>query len=250
MTENAAVRVNGCAKRYGAVVAVDDLSLKVRARRVLRTARSERCGQDDDDRDPRRTADAGRRRRGSARPAVGATMRRTAPAARHSAAGNAARRQADRRGDAASVPFLLHARADDRRAAGDRRARKQAGSRVGKLSGGQKQRLSLACALAGDPDLLFLDEPTTGLDPQSRRQLWTCWSNFAPRGGTILMTTHYMEEAGVPLRPRGHRRPRPHHRARHAEGADRALGAPKVVTHHGTLEDVFMSLTGRHLRDE
>ena len=54
------------------------------------------------------------------------------------------------------------------------------GSRVGKLSGGQKQRLSLACALAGNPDLLFLDEPTTGLDPQSRRQLWDVLGRFAP----------------------------------------------------------------------
>jgi ABC-2 type transport system ATP-binding protein len=123
-------------------------------------------------------------------------------------------------------------------------------SRVGRLSGGQKQRLSLACALAGDPDLLFLDEPTTGLDPQSRRQLWQLLHRFRSAGGTILLTTHYMDEAeslcdrvavidhgkvitlGTP--------------------ADliASLGAPKVVVHQGTLEDVFMSLTGRHLRDE
>src|SRR5262245_17606378 len=68
-------------------------------------------------------------------------------------------------------------------------------SRVGKLSGGQKQRLALACALAGDPDLLFLDEPTSGLDPQSRRQLWDVLMRFRSEGGTILLTTHYMEEA-------------------------------------------------------
>ena len=121
---------------------------------------------------------------------------------------------------------------------------------VGKLSGGQRQRLAVACALAGAPDLLFLDEPTTGLDPQSRRQLWGILERFRANGGTVLLTTHYMDEAealcnrvavvdlgriiamGTP--------------------ADliESLGAPKVVTHRGTLEDVFMKLTGKHLRDE
>ena len=71
----------------------------------------------------------------------------------------------------------------------------KAESWVVKLSGGQKQRLSVACALAGRPELLFLDEPTTGLDPQSRRQLWAVLERFRERGGTILITTHYMDEA-------------------------------------------------------
>ena len=123
-------------------------------------------------------------------------------------------------------------------------------SRVGRLSGGQKQRLSLACALAGDPDLLFLDEPTTGLDPQSRRQLWMLLEQFRSRGGTILMTTHYKDEAEylcdrVAVVDQGRII---------ANGAPKELiarlGQPKITTHHGTLEDVFMSLTGRHLRDE
>jgi ABC-2 type transport system ATP-binding protein len=66
---------------------------------------------------------------------------------------------------------------------------------VGKLSGGQKQRLAVATALVGNPKILFLDEPTTGLDPQSRRQLWDIIRQFQERGGTILLTTHYMDEA-------------------------------------------------------
>ncbi len=66
---------------------------------------------------------------------------------------------------------------------------------VGKLSGGQKQRLAVACALVNDPDLLFLDEPTTGLDPQARLKLWEIVEHFREEGGTILLTTHYMEEA-------------------------------------------------------
>ncbi len=69
------------------------------------------------------------------------------------------------------------------------------GARVGTLSGGQKQRLAIACAVVGDPKLLFLDEPTTGLDPQSRRQLWDLISQFRAEGRTIVLTTHYMDEA-------------------------------------------------------
>ena len=68
-------------------------------------------------------------------------------------------------------------------------------ARVGKLSGGQKQRLAVACALVGAPDLLFLDEPTTGLDPQARLQLWGVIEKFRAGGGTVMLTTHYMEEA-------------------------------------------------------
>ena len=66
---------------------------------------------------------------------------------------------------------------------------------VGKLSGGQKQRLAVATALVGNPRILFLDEPTTGLDPQSRRQLWDIVRAFQKKGGTVLLTTHYMDEA-------------------------------------------------------
>jgi ABC-2 type transport system ATP-binding protein len=121
---------------------------------------------------------------------------------------------------------------------------------VVKLSGGQKQRLSVACALAGAPDVLFLDEPTTGLDPQSRRQLWGVLERFRAGGGTILLTTHYMDEAEVlcdrvAIVDLGKVIALDTPKALIA-----SLGEPRVITHHGTLEDVFMSITGKHLREE
>ena len=67
--------------------------------------------------------------------------------------------------------------------------------RVHRLSGGQRQRLALACALIGNPEILFLDEPTTGLDPAARQQLWGLVERFRADGGSILLTTHYMDEA-------------------------------------------------------
>ncbi len=68
-------------------------------------------------------------------------------------------------------------------------------ARAGNLSGGQKQRLAMACGLVGDPELLFLDEPTTGLDPQARRHLWELVEGFKSTGRTTILTTHYMDEA-------------------------------------------------------
>ena len=91
--------------------------------------------------------------------------------------------------------------------------------RVIKLSGGQQRRLDVAIALAGDPELLFLDEPTTGFDPSARHEAWEVVKNLAALGKTVLLTTHYMDEAqyladrvaviaGRPDRRRGRRRPR------------------------------------------
>ncbi|HKQ61839.1 MAG TPA: ABC transporter ATP-binding protein [Candidatus Polarisedimenticolaceae bacterium] len=178
---------------------------------------------------------------------------------------------------------------------------------VKKLSGGQRQRLSLACALVADPEVLFLDEPTTGLDPQSRRQIWEVIGAFRGRGGTVLLTTHYMEEAerlcdrvavidhgkviaqGTPAEliatlgaehvvefasetaadaarlstldgVRDVRQENGVTRLTVAE-VHRAVPAllfeldrqrivlTRLATHHATLEDVFVSLTGRHLRE-
>jgi ABC-2 type transport system ATP-binding protein len=185
----------------------------------------------------------------------------------------------------------------------------KANAYVGKLSGGQKQRLAVACALVGDPELLFLDEPTTGLDPQSRRGLWDILRTFKARGRTILLTTHYMDEAerlcdrvavvdhgrvialGTPAELIA-RLGGEHLIEFMLEGADldegRLRDLPGVVgvrredglyslsvtaphitvpallerlqrdgramaqltTRHASLEDVFVTLTGRHLRDE
>ena len=132
--------------------------------------------------------------------------------------------------------------------------REKRNARVGTLSGGQKQRLAVACALVGDPQLLFLDEPTTGLDPQSRRQLWSLIEEFRSTGRTILLTTHYMDEAErlcdrVAIVDHGHviAIGTPHELI---ESIASTHPPPPPRQYTATLEDVFVAHTGRTLRDE
>ncbi len=123
-------------------------------------------------------------------------------------------------------------------------------ARPGKLSGGQKQRFSIACALVNDPKVLFLDEPTTGLDPQAKRNLWDLVRELNQGGMTIVLTTHNMEEAEILC----DRLAIMDHGRVIAEGSPAALisqFAPDVppVPRHGNLEDVFLHLTGSALRE-
>ncbi len=118
------------------------------------------------------------------------------------------------------------------------------------LSGGQKQRFSIACALVNEPLVLFLDEPTTGLDPQAKRSLWDLILDLNKSGMTIVITTHNMEEAEYLC----HRIAIMDYGKLIAEDSPKNLilkHAPDKVSEvvHGNMEDVFIALTGHGLRD-
>ena len=118
------------------------------------------------------------------------------------------------------------------------------------LSGGQKQRFSIACALVNEPKVLFLDEPTTGLDPQAKRNLWDLVWELNKNGMTIVLTTHNMEEAEKLCQ----RIAIMDHGRIIAEGTPQELilsyaPEPPEAPLHGDLEDVFLALTGHELRE-
>ncbi len=130
----------------------------------------------------------------------------------------------------------------------------KAHSRVDKLSGGQKQRFSLSTTLVNDPKIIFLDEPTVGLDPQARRNLWELIREIRKNGTTVLMTTHYLDEAEYLCDRVGIM----------DEGKIVKIGSPDELIHdlvrtgfrrpkamkEASLEDVFLELTGKDLREE
>jgi ABC-2 type transport system ATP-binding protein len=121
------------------------------------------------------------------------------------------------------------------------------------LSGGQRQRLSIATALVNEPAVLFLDEPTTGLDPQARRHLWDLVRRIRDRGTTILLTTHYMDEAEVlcdrvAIMDAGRILSLDTPRSLVGELLSRGFSKP-VIQQQADLEDVFLDLTGHELRE-
>jgi ABC-2 type transport system ATP-binding protein len=126
----------------------------------------------------------------------------------------------------------------------------KANAKTQHLSGGQRQRFSIACALVNNPKILFLDEPTTGLDPQAKRNLWTLVKDLNSSGMTIVLTTHNMEEAEylcdrIAIMDKG---------KLIAEDTPKALiekyaPEPSDIPLTGNIEDVFLNLTGHSLRD-
>jgi ABC-2 type transport system ATP-binding protein len=123
-----------------------------------------------------------------------------------------------------------------------------------KLSGGQRQRLSIAVAMVNEPQVLFLDEPTTGLDPQARRNLWDLVRAIRERGTTVFLTTHYLEEAEVlcdrvAIMDAGRVIAIDSPRALIASLLARGFTKP-VIQQQASLEDVFLDLTGHALREE
>ena len=126
----------------------------------------------------------------------------------------------------------------------------KANAKPEELSGGQKQRFSIACALVNNPKVLFLDEPTTGLDPQAKRNLWQLIRDLNSDGMTIVLTTHNMEEAEylcdrIAIMDQG---------KIVAEDTPQNLilkyaPEPPQAALHGNIEDVFLALTGHELRD-
>jgi len=121
------------------------------------------------------------------------------------------------------------------------------------LSGGQRQRFSIAAALVNEPQVIFLDEPTTGLDPQARRNLWELVQTIQKRGITIILTTHYMEEAEilcdrVAIMDEGEIKVIDTPKNLIGQLIKRGFKKPEVVQ-QATLEDVFIDLTGKALRE-
>ena len=190
-----AIEVSGLRKAYGNLEAVRGVDFSIEEGEVFGLLGPERRRQDDDRRDPRgyRDRDAGEVRvLGSRPPEADAGFprahRRRAPAVGPLAEPHGARDACDLR---RVLPRATRRRRSDRA----RRPGGEGDARVKSLSGGQKRRLDLGIAIVGDPDLVFLDEPTTGFDPQARRAAWEMIRSLRSLGKTVLLTTHYLDEA-------------------------------------------------------
>ncbi len=129
----------------------------------------------------------------------------------------------------------------------------KAKSKVKELSGGQRQRFSIATTLINDPKIVFLDEPTTGLDPQARRNLWDLIKSIRDRGATIILTTHYMDEAEqlcdrLAILDEGEIKKLDSPDAMIDELVAKGFERPKQVK-AANLEDVFLNLTGKEIKE-
>ena len=190
------IEVEHLHKQYGDLVAVDDLSFTVERGEIFGILGPNGAGKTTAVEMHRGPAHPRRRHRPGARPGSPAGPGRAATAGRGPAPGERAAREAEGRGGAWTSTAPFYDRPADSRAAARRPGlADKRDTRYGKLSGGQKQRLSIALALVGNPELAVLDELTTGLDPQARRDTWELIEQIRDRGVTVVLVTHFMEEA-------------------------------------------------------
>ena len=309
---DAAIRIEGLVKSYADVVAVDGLDLEVRRGECFGLLGPNGAGKTTTveileglTAPTSGTVEVLGRRWDRARRRAARAHRRRAAGDASSSTGSPSRRRC-----ASSGPSTRGARARVETLLEEMQLEEKRATWVMKLSGGQRQRLAVALGLVGDPEVLFLDEPTTGLDPQSRRALWDTIAALRARGKTVVLTTHYMDEAerlcdrvaivdhgklialGTPSElidrhrrpPPGRARDRPAaaapRRSRACAGcarvarrtatalalsidephvalpaliarlAERGARPTRLVSRTATLDDVFLSLTGRTLRED
>ena len=190
------IEVHDVHKRYGEVRGPARRQLRRRPRRGVLPARSQRRRQDDDHRDPRGPPPA-ERRRGLASSVMtpAAATATCAPGSASSCSPPASRRSSPSASCWRCTAAGIRARSRRRTSSTSSSSTPRRDTKAGELSGGQRRRLDLALGLVGDPDVLFLDEPTTGFDPHARRNAWSTVRTLCETGKTVFLTTHFMDEA-------------------------------------------------------